>query len=217
LSLHSIGDKMGNFVRPFSDSLYHGVDRVDTHEQIRQRLLSLYEQKKGDTKFDSFYASAFTSFGKDSDVELDLTQYPEIKPLQDLILNRAKQLIDDQRDYTGINFIYKNLKFKEMWFNVNPPDGYQGKHHHADYLLGGTYYIQVPKNSGLIRFFNPNNYAQYKMYSTNRNHLMKLMADVETTDGHLLIWPGYFDHEVTTNLTEDKIRITISFCIDWEK
>lgn len=208
---------MGNFVRPFSDSLYHGVDRVETHEQIRQRLSALYEQKKDATKFDSFYATAFTSYGKDEDTELDLTQYAEFKPLQDLILNRAAQLIQDQRDYTGLAFKYKSLKFKEFWFNANPPQGYQGKHHHADFLLGGTYYVQVPKNSGYIRFFNPNNFAQYKLYSSDTTHMMKLAADLETADGHLLIWPGYLDHEVTTNLTEDKIRFTISFCIDWER
>lgn len=208
---------MGNFVRPFSDSLYHGVDRVETFEQIKSRLLNLYEQKKSGNKFDDFYATAFTSFGKDTDAELNLLNYPEFKPLQDLILNRSKQLIEDQEMYTGKKMPYKHLVFKEIWFNVNPPQGYQGKHHHADYLLGGTYYIQVPKNSGYIRFFNPNNYAQYKMYSPNRNHLMKLTAEVETADGHLLIWPGFLDHEVTTNLTEDKIRITVSFCIDWER
>lgn len=207
---------MGNFVRPFGDSLYHGVDRVETFEQIRQCLLSLYDQKKGSTKFDSFYATAFTSFGKDDDKELDLTQYDEFKPLQDLILNRSKQLIEDQQIYTGIKMPNKKLVFKEIWFNVNPPQGYQGKHHHADYLLGGTYYIQVPKNSGVIRFFNPNNYAQYKLYSRERTHLMKLEADVEPAECHLLIWPGFFDHEVTTNLTEDKLRVTVSFCIDWE-
>jgi len=206
---------MGNFVRPFSDSLYHGADRVETHEQIRQLLLSIYERKKDDTKFDSFYASAFTSYAK-PDSEFDLLQYPEFKPLQDLILNRAKQLIEDQETYTGRKMPYKKLVFKEIWFNVNPPQGYQGKHHHADFLLGGTYYIQVPKNSGIIRFFNPNNYAQYKMFSNTSDHLMKLIADIEPFEGHLLVWPGFLDHEVTTNLTEDKLRVTVSFCIDWE-
>lgn len=208
---------MGNFVRPFSDSLYHGIDRVETHEQIRQRLISLYEQKKDTNKLNSFYASAFTSFGKDDDPDFNLIQYPEFVPLQELIINRAKQLIQDQQEYTGRHMPYKKLVFKEFWFNVNPPQGYQGKHHHADYLLGGTYYVQVPKETGFIRFFNPNNYAQYKMYSNDKNHLMKLVAEVETSDGHLLIWPGFLDHEVTTNLTEDKTRITVSWAIDWER
>jgi uncharacterized protein (TIGR02466 family) len=207
---------MGNFVRPFSDSIYHGVDRVDTLEQIRQLLLSVYDQKKSSSKFDSFYASAFTSYGKE-DSEFDLLKYKEFEPLRDLILNRAKQLIEDQEIYTGLRTPYKRIVFKEIWFNVNPPQGYQGKHHHADYLLGGTYYIQVPKNSGIIRFFNPNLFAQYKLFTPTVNHLMKLMADVEPADGHLLIWPGFLDHEVTTNLTEDKLRITVSFCLDWEK
>jgi uncharacterized protein (TIGR02466 family) len=206
---------VGNFVRPFGDSLYHGVDRVETLEEIRQLLLSIYDQKKSSVIFDSFYASAFTSFGK-TDTEFDLLKYKQFDPLKDLILNRAKQLVEDQATYIGINKANKKLVFSEIWFNVNPPQGYQGKHHHADYLLGGTYYIQVPKNSGIIRFYNPNNYAQFKLYSPTVDHLMKLVADVETAEGHLLIWPGFIDHEVTTNLTEDKLRITISFCLDWE-
>jgi hypothetical protein len=47
------------------------------------------------------------------------------------------------------------------------------------------------------------------------NHLMKLQTARFPAEGELYIWPGFIEHEVTTNLTEDQTRISISFCLDW--
>jgi uncharacterized protein (TIGR02466 family) len=209
---------MGHLFRPFGDSIYIGNDRVDTHEALRELLKTIYEKHKADTKFDSFYATAFTSYRKDHK-DFDLLSYKELQPLQEKIFNRAKQVVFEQLEYNqdirASKFSNRSLKVKEIWFNVNPPGGYQGKHHHADFLFGGTYYIQVPPESGHIQFFNPNNFAMYKLYSDNRDHLLKLHTARVPVDGDLYIWPGFMDHEVTTNLTEDQNRISISFCLDW--
>jgi uncharacterized protein (TIGR02466 family) len=209
---------MGQLFRPFGDSIYVGNDRVESHEEIRRLLNSLYDKHKSDVKYDNFYATAFTSFGKDHE-DFNLLKYKELTSLTEKVFARAKQVIFEQLEYNqdirASTFSNRALKFSHIWFNVNPPSGYQGKHHHADHLLGGTYYIQVPKNSGFIRFFNPNNFAMYKMYSENRDHLLKLHTARQPVDGDLYIWPGFMDHEVTTNLTENEYRFSISFCLDW--
>lgn len=212
---------MGNFLRPFSDSIYHGNDKVENHEELRKYLFNLYTEKKDTVGYDEFYADTYTSFFADikEHPEFDLVNNPLFKPVQTLILNRAKQLVEDQAAYYSgtipMDVVKHPLKVSEMWFNVNPPKAYQGKHHHADYLFGGTYYIQVPPNTGAIRFYNPNNYANFKLFSRSRTHLMRLTADLIPTDGTLLVWPGFLDHEVTTNLSEDGIRISLSYALDW--
>jgi uncharacterized protein (TIGR02466 family) len=212
---------VGNFLRPFSDSLYHGYDRVENHEELRTYLTDLYHKNKDQLGYNDFYANAYTTFAVDTEErpEFDLINLPLFAPLRKIILNRSAQLVDDQVTYNSgsIPVSYRNrpLKFSEFWFNVNPPGAYQGKHHHADNLLGGTYYIQVPKDTGAIRFYNPNNFANYKLFSGERTHLMKLTADLVPTDGQLLVWPGFLEHEVTTNLSTDGIRISVSWGIDW--
>jgi uncharacterized protein (TIGR02466 family) len=209
---------MGQLFRPFGDSIYIGNDRVESHESIRELLKTVYEKHKANTKFDSFYATAFTSYGKEHE-DFDLLSYKELQTLQEKIFSRAKQVVFEQLEYNqdlrASKFSNRPLEFKEIWFNFNPPMGYQGKHHHADFLFAGTYYVQVPPESGDIRFFNPNNFAMYKLYSENRNHLMKLQTARFPAEGELYIWPGFIEHEVTTNLTESENRISISFCLDW--
>lgn len=214
---------MGNFLRPFSDSIYHGKDRVENHEELRKYLLDLYYANKDRLGYDDFYANAYTSFfvDKDEHPEFDFINLPLFEPLRKMILNRARQLAEDQASYHAGTIpaacVTHPLKFSEMWFNVNPPGAYQGKHHHADNLFGGTYYIQVPKDTGAIRFYNPNAWANWKLFSAERSHLMRLTADLVPTDGTLLVWPGFFDHEVTTNMSTDGIRISVSWGIDWVK
>lgn len=206
---------MGTFYRPFSDPIYIGNDRIPTHNQLKEILVKLYEENKTG-KNESFYASAFTSFFLP---HIKLLDYKEFHPLRDIILNRCRQLIEDQLQYTEgsvrSEVANRPLKISEIWFNVNPPDAYQGKHHHADYLFGGTYYIQVPPKTGMIRFYNPNNFCMYKLYSREKDHLMKMYLDAVPLEGQLFLWPGFLDHEVTTNITTDQTRISVSFCVDW--
>jgi len=206
---------MADIIRPFSDPIYIGNDRVGNHEELKQYLKQVYDVKKDGEEVKGFYANAFTSFFTD----VDLINDNKFKPLQQLILHRAKILVRDQLEYTRDAYVEqivaKPLVFKELWFNVNPPGAYQGKHHHADYLFGGTYYIQVPKNTGAIRFYNPNDFATFKLFSRSKNHLMNIHTDLVPSEGQLYLWPGFFDHEVTTNLTTDQIRISISFALDW--
>ena len=108
------------------------------------------------------------------------------------------------------------LVFANMWFNVNPPGGYQGRHHHAMNLLGGTYYIDVPDDSGAIAFYDPNPFSYYHNQDPPARNMIIPDFKINTRKGDLLIWPGWMDHEISVNKTKDQNRITLSFAIDWE-
>jgi uncharacterized protein (TIGR02466 family) len=105
-----------------------------------------------------------------------------------------------------------------MWFNINPKHGYQARHHHAGFLLAGTYYVNVPKSmvGGSIEFTNPNAFAYYKNQEMSQRWLLNNYYSFMPETGDMLIWPGYLDHEIKTNKT-DELRMTVSFCIDWEE
>jgi len=202
---------MGTYIRPFADAIYRGYHKLDNHNEIKRLLIDLFSkiQLEG---YDPFYATGYTSYNSN----IDLTTYSEIDSLKNLILFQCKQFVLDQLEYVGISENSKRkIKLSEIWFNVNPPMAYQGRHHHADHLLAGTYYIQVPNNSGMIRFYNPNNFAIFKA-SNNKNEIIAFHVDTDPKEGELILWNGFMDHEVTTNLTNDQNRISISFCLDFE-
>ena len=140
--------------------------------------------------------------------------------MKELILSRAKEFIDNQMNVLADHNEPRlrkntNIRIQNMWFNVNPPGGYQGRHHHSKNILGGTYYIDVPPDSGKIAFFDPNPFAYLHNQDPPAMHMLIPDFKVITREGDLLIWPGWMDHEISVNKTKDKNRITISFGINW--
>lgn len=201
----------------FKSSLYYHKQPLKNHNEMTKWVTDLYESSP--TKEGNFYGTGFTThFYNDFTSELNTLDL--FKPLQDHILGHAHSYIADRIMYLAkmgseIN-TSMNIKISKMWFNVNPTHGYQGRHHHAGFLLGGTYYLQVPEDSGRIEFTDPNPFSYYKNQEMAHRWLLNNYYAIEPEAGDLLIWPGYLDHEVKTNKSNDN-RMTISFCIDWEE
>jgi len=207
---------MTKIYSPFASHIYHTDARVSNHDEIHQWILKLYADSPVAHE-GNFYGKGFTSYFYD-DFSSHLNELDIFKELRDSILDHAAMYIDHQTAHMAQHRVLarrRPLKIVSMWFNVNPPGGYQGRHHHAGNLLGGTYYIDVPPESGRIGFTDPNPFA----YIMNQRHCSETLtiADfkIETLGGEMLIWPGWMDHEISANKTVDSKRITVSFAIDW--
>ena len=210
---------MKRFFQPFNSFIYQNTEgKVSNHDELETWLLELYNQsprKNGG----NFYGPGFTTyFYQDFTSHLDSIDL--FKELKDFILAEAEQYVANQVMHVGQHQAPidapRKLRISNMWFNVNPPGGYQGRHHHSNNLLGGTYYINIPPGSGKIGFFNPNPFAYYNNQTPREKFMLVTDFDISPSAGDLLIWPGWMDHEISSNSTANLNRITVSFAIDWD-
>lgn len=209
---------MKKFYHPFSPSILHTTEcRVSNHDEIRNWILNMYSQSSVKDE-GNFYNTGFTTYFYD-DFTSHLDSISVFDELKNIILIEATTYVGNAMGQMAahgeIAFYNKPLEFSKMWFNINPPGGYQGRHHHAMNLLGGTYYIDVPKDSGKIGFYNPNPFAYYHNQDLPSKHLLFPDYDIQPQAGDLLIWPGWMDHEIAVNKTKNENRITVSFGINW--
>ncbi len=208
---------MKTFYTPFSPTIYFNDSaKVSNHDEIKEWIVELYKQSP--VNDGNFYHTGFTTYFY-NDFTGHLYDVDVFSELRDRILIEAQGYIDNSLALLSqINSRVESgrpIRFSNMWFNVNPPGGYQGRHHHAMNLLSGTYYVDVPKDSGKIGFYNPNAFAYLHNQEPPAMNLLVPNFDVQTEAGNLLIWPGWMDHEISVNKTADQNRITISFGINW--
>lgn len=204
-------------INAFSTEIWQSHSKVAEHDNIHSWILGLYNQSP--VKDGNFYGTGFTTHFYD-DWTSNLEEIEEFQGLKNLILKNAHEYVLQQMmklAHLGcpIN-ANPQLRIRKMWFNVNPTHGYQGRHHHAGFLLAGTYYISVPEHSGRIEFTNPNTFAYFKNQSLAHKWLLNNYYAFEPEAGDMLLWPGHLDHEVKTNKSNNP-RITVSFCLDWDE
>lgn len=216
---------MQTFFTPFSSEIYFSDEnKLSNHEEIREFITELYS-KSPVQKNGNFYGTGLTTyFYDDFTSHLDtLPQFSELKELildksKDYIINRSKNIEKNGGPNSKIildKIIDVGLELTTLWFNVNPYGGYQGRHHHAMNLLGGTYYLQTPNNSGKIGFSDPNPFSYYKSQTAYHNHLLLSDFTASTNEGDMLIWPGWMDHEISANRNENENRMTLSWGVNW--
>ncbi|HEX9584630.1 MAG TPA: TIGR02466 family protein [Gammaproteobacteria bacterium] len=136
----------------------------------------------------------------------DLNTHADFAPFVDFVeqtLREIKEflLVDD--DLT--------LRVSTCWVNINGEGGFNTRHIHGNAYFSGVYYVKVPTDSGVIRFFDPNPVREcfhlpYKeIDAKNCFH-----HSVKPVEGRILIFPGYVAHDVSINRSIDE-RISISF------
>ena len=91
---------------------------------------------------------------------------------------------------------------------INPKGGFQMRHNHCDCDIAGTYYLDVPiGNSGDVYFYHPAPAVE----TLNRIKPFWPFTHCQVPrEQDLYFWPGYQDHEVRMNETEEE-RWSISF------
>ena len=101
------------------------------------------------------------------------------------------------------------------WCNINPRGAYNVRHVHNDtnIFLSGVYYVKVPENSGVIRFWDPRGPLMHIQRDHEYFNDSVSSHDITPEPGLLLYFPTWLEHDVTPNET-DEDRITISFNIN---
>lgn len=133
------------------------------------------------------------------------------------LLSYIENSITDIKNYIGLDSKL-SFRIKESWINVNTPFSYNMKHIHHRNFFSGVYYVKVPTGEcGDIIFHRDNLVTHYlpPYIVENWNNLNSSTVCFKPKVGMLLVFPGWMEHSVTTNLT-DQDRISVSFNLHYE-
>ena len=89
------------------------------------------------------------------------------------------------------------LEVVNFWLNKMESNSSHAKHMHYGFNLSGTYYVDVPKDSGRIYFYNPENISscgvlEVKEYTSFNSKSWNFLPE----EGDIFIWPSTLQHEV---------------------
>ena len=116
--------------------------------------------------------------------------------------------------------IIPELSVSNFWININNTGSTNTNHVHPKSILSGSFYVDVPENSGDIVFIHPiGNLMESYLQYWNLNFGEDIKTDsiflntkwqIHTNPNCLLIFPSWIEHKVTRNENTND-RISISF------
>ena len=105
------------------------------------------------------------------------------------------------------------------WVLKHEPNDYNPAHSHANSLITGVYYLEVPEHSGDITFWKPDGLTNIFHVSTNIPYKEYTPINCGTwtitpREGDLLLFPSHLRHSISTNETnKQRYSLTINFHI----
>lgn len=100
------------------------------------------------------------------------------------------------------------IALRHSWINKTSRDQGQDWHQHEDAYISGTYYYQTTGNDGLFIISNPTPWMRQELFPFG--NIADRQYDIKPVVGKLLLFPGWLQHCVEKNKTDDT-RISISF------
>ena len=106
----------------------------------------------------------------------------------------------------------RQLKMTDCWVNVMPSLVHHSLHLHPQSVISGTYYVALPKGSGILKFEDPR-LGLFMAAPARKNPCSVGVAPfygLRPKPGELVLWESWLRHEVTANAGNGE-RISISF------
>ena len=176
---------------------------------IREAWLHHEQDREGVRWSRKNYPAGYTSYSS-------MTDLPEISSN----FRQLREWIDREvRKYVNtleLDLLGGRLQMTTCWVNIMGPLSHHSFHIHPLSVISGTYYLQVPKDSGRFRIEDPRLDAFMGRpplkKNCRRDHRSHVAIDPEP--GMLLLFESWLRHEVPANLGKSE-RISISFNYDW--
>jgi uncharacterized protein (TIGR02466 family) len=155
------------------------------------------------------YPLGYTSYGSLSQMYEMSTTFADLRRLIDPHVRRFSQQME-------WDLGKGNLEMSSLWININSANSYHGLHMHPLSVVSGTFYLQVPKDSGSIKFEDPRSGLYMaapppkpKTKIENQRHI-----EVKSKAGEVVLFESWLRHEVTQNLSSED-RVSVSFNYEW--
>lgn len=103
-------------------------------------------------------------------------------------------------------------RLDSLWVNLLKSGGHHSGHVHPNSVISGTFYVEVPKGSGPIRFEDPRSPLMMAAPPRQKDAPEELQSfvKVEPRPGLLLMWESWLRHEVLAGSGKGE-RLSISF------
>ena len=188
-----------NIDRPFSTPIFYtqleNEKLFDIQEEIGKNL------KDYNWTFNETWQSHWMAGSFDTDIIADIN----LDKFADYLDTQIRIVCDE------INFPYVEYK-RQSWFTKLNQNNYAHKHNHGTSDLSGVYYFKTNGEDGNIKFHTPS----IQTYSSIFNNYSAKPYFYKPEVGKMIIFPGYLEHSVGTNINKDE-RISMSFNIIFNK
>lgn len=126
---------------------------------------------------------------------------PQLRPLREKLENRINEFACNVLGHS------QPLIVTQSWVNQNKPGEAAHRHTHPNSIISGVLYIEVPKDSGTIRFHKhmPNPTTSWTVYpETDTDRVINSVwawdwIDILSAANELLLFPSYLPHSVNVN------------------
>jgi uncharacterized protein (TIGR02466 family) len=105
-------------------------------------------------------------------------------------------------------------KFDSLWVNLLKPGGHHAGHIHPHSILSGTFYVEAPNGSGVIRFEDPRlpQMMAAPVRDDDAPEDLRPFVTITPEAGMLLMWESWLRHEVLPGTTKaDRLSISFNF------
>lgn len=154
---------------------------------------------------DNYKNGVTTYFSNSSEFANDVDLLPLHKLIQDVVAPVARM--------QGVNMDKFGVEVTEMWLNRMGKGAAHGAHVHPSGHYSGTLYVNADDTAAPIRFYNP--VAKLWRFcplpvSQDDNEVTCEFVTHMPTEGKMLLWNSWLEHEVLENHSTD-FRDSISF------
>ena len=190
----------------FATKLYEAViDDERLIAELAHSIRSLAAEDEAGKRWsrDKRY-NGYTSYASLDDLP---TRDPAFADLQRLLVRHAATFADE------LAFdLDRKPKLDSIWVNLLKPGGHHSAHIHPHSFLSGTFYVDVPKGGGAIRFEDPRLLMMMAAPVRREAASEELLPFVNVTPrpGLLLMWESWLRHEVVPG-TAKADRLSVSF------
>ena len=152
------------------------------------------------TNLDSLSKILIDNYNNKFDCEIDSTFYEDsICPPNDYVNEIIEEI---KTDFFAVT--QEKITAKTYWGHIHEKNMSATLHNHNDSYVSAVVYVQIPEGSGSIVFRPRINQYDNSAYASK----------FKPERGIYYIFPGYLDHFVTRNMSEDR-RVSLS--INFEK
>lgn len=108
------------------------------------------------------------------------------------------------------------LEMSSLWLNLMGKGCHHSSHLHPLSTISGTFYLQVPKRSGVLKIEDPRlpAFMASPPRKANAHAQNQRFFSLEPKVGELVLFESWLKHEVTANQASQE-RISVSFNYDW--
>lgn len=151
---------------------------------------------------ESSYTNGYTSYSSISNLLEHSSHFVELREhLDEHVKSYTKKL--------GL-VLEQKPQITSSWMNIMPATAAHSLHLHPNSIISGTFYVETPKGSGVIKFEDPR--LSKMMLAPLRKDAFASgsFARYDPKPGHVILFESWLRHEVEVNRSA-KERISVSF------